>query len=49
MLRGFKKIPKTTEIYLHSIGNIEKDAMAAFEGAEEKFLTGSQWVIKKEG
>ena len=32
---------KTTEIYLHSIGNFEKDAMAAFESAREKSHTAS--------
>ena len=26
----------TTEIYLHSIGNIERQAMAVFEAASEK-------------
>jgi len=32
---------KTTEIYLHSIGDLEKQAMAAFERAREKSHTDS--------
>ncbi len=32
---------KTTEIYLHSIGNLERDAMDAFERAREKSHTDS--------
>jgi integrase len=31
----------TTEIYLHSIGNMERDAMNAFERAREKSHTDS--------
>lgn len=42
---------KTTEIYLHSIGDMEKDAMAAFELAREKSHTDSHTASakKKEG
>jgi len=32
---------KTTEIYLHSIGDMERDAMDAFEQAREKSHTDS--------
>jgi integrase len=32
---------KTTEIYLHSIGNLERDAMAVFENARKKSHTDS--------
>jgi integrase len=32
---------KTTEIYLHSIGDLERDAMVAFERAREKSHTKS--------
>ena len=31
---------KTTEIYLHSIGDLERDAMAIFERARKKSHTG---------
>lgn len=32
---------KTTEIYLHSIGDLERQAMTAFERAREKSHTDS--------
>lgn len=38
---------KTTEIYLHSIGDLEKDAMIAFERAREKSHTDSHTVGDK--
>ena len=38
---------KTTEIYLHSIGDLEKDAMAAFESAREKSHTESHTASDK--
>ena len=38
---------KTTVIYLHSIGDLEKDAMAAFESAREKSHTESHTASDK--
>jgi integrase len=32
---------KTTEIYLHSVGNLERDAMAVFENARKKSHTAN--------
>lgn len=38
---------KTTEIYLHSIGEMERDAMAVFERAREKSHTNPHTAIPK--
>jgi integrase len=39
---------KTTEIYLHSLGNSEREAMSAFERASRKSHTKSHTTKKKE-
>ena len=47
VLKGRHENRKTTEVYLHSIGEMEREAIAVFKRAREKSHTNSHTATRQ--